>query len=216
MQSHGDGGIRWSYGRWHHRSGRERSGWTGTSWGTTAAARRRRCDGDNGHLKRLVHLSHEERKQQQQQSTHSHTPDLAFTLAFTVLVFTTFIISIALVDCCVVRSRHANYWAVRRGKSSPSPPSPCAAATAAVLLLQPPRSLLLPVQRIRSSCRRAGSADSGCRAGRFTIVPPPLPPPPPPNPPTPPSLIPPPSSVSDDPLGPSSVCSSITMTDLAK
>ena len=122
MQSHGDGGIRWSYGRWHHRSGRERSGWTGTSWGTTVAAQRRRCDGDNGHLKRLVRLSHEERKQQQQQSTHSHTPDLAFTLAFTVLVFTTFVISIALVDCCVVRSRHANCWTVRHGESSPSPP----------------------------------------------------------------------------------------------
>jgi hypothetical protein len=60
-----------------------------------AAAQRRRCDGDNGHLKRLVHLSHEERKQQQQQqSTHSHTPDLAFTLKFTVLVFTTFVVSI--------------------------------------------------------------------------------------------------------------------------
>ena len=118
-------GDKRSYGRWHHRSGRERSGWTGTSWGTTAAARRRRCDGDNGHLKRLVHLSHEERKQQQQQSTHSHTPDLAFTLTFTVLVlFTTFVVSIALVDCCVVRSRHANTTAVRRGKSSPSPPPP--------------------------------------------------------------------------------------------
>ena len=26
--------------------------------------------------------------------------------------------------CCVVRSRHANCWAVLRGKSSPSPPPP--------------------------------------------------------------------------------------------
>jgi hypothetical protein len=108
-----------------------------------AAARQRRCDGDNGHLKRLVHLSHEERKQQQQQST------LAFTLAFTVLVFTTFIISIALVDCCVVRSRHANCWAVRRGsrgKLSPSPLPPlrrrlrCRPPPPAALISSPPSS----------------------------------------------------------------------------
>ena len=164
MQSHGDGGIRWSYERWHHRSGRERSGWTGTSWGTTAAARRRRCDGDNGHLKRLVQLSHEERKQQQQQSTHSHTPDLAFILAFTVLVFTTFVISIALVDCCVVRSRHANCWAVRRGKSSPTPPPPPAPPPP----LSSSSSSRLDLfssqfRQSRSICRHAGSADSGAR-----------------------------------------------------
>jgi len=63
------------------------------------------------------------KQQQQQQSTHSHTPDLAFTLAFTVLVFTTFVVSITLVDCCVVRSRHANCWAVRRGCRPPPPAS---------------------------------------------------------------------------------------------
>ena len=163
MQSYGDGGIRWSYGRWHHRSGRERSGWTGTSWGTTAATQRRQCDGDNGHLKRLVHLSHEERKQQQQQSTHSHAPDLAFTLAFTVLVVTTFVVSIALVDYCVVRSRHANCWAVRRGKSSPSPQPPPRRRRRC----RPPSQF----RRSRSSCRHAGSADSGAgpadsRSGR--------------------------------------------------
>jgi hypothetical protein len=55
---------------------------------------------------------------------HSHTPDLAFTLTFAVLVVTTFVVSIASVDCCVVRSLHANCWAVRHGKSSPSPPPP--------------------------------------------------------------------------------------------
>ena len=51
-------------------------------------------------------------------------------------------------------------------------------------------------RRIRSSCHRAGSADSGCRASRFTIR---LPPPPPLNPPTPPLSIPPSSLVSDEP-----------------
>jgi hypothetical protein len=54
-----------------------------------------------------VPLSYGQRKQQQQQSTHSHTPDLAFSLAFAVLVVTAFVVSIALVGCCVVRSRHA-------------------------------------------------------------------------------------------------------------
>ena len=72
-----------------------------------------------------------------QQIAHLHTPDLAFTLAFAVLVVTTFVVSIALVDCCVVRLRHAN-------DGHPFRP-PRAAAAAAVLLLQPPRSLLLPV-----------------------------------------------------------------------
>jgi hypothetical protein len=97
-------------------------------------------------LKRLVRLSHEERKQQQQQSTHLHTPDLAFTLAFTVLVFTTFVVSIALVDCRVVRSRHANCWVVRRGKSSPSPPPPprcrhrCRPPPPAASIFSPPSS----------------------------------------------------------------------------
>ena len=55
---------------------------------------------------------------------HSHTPDLSFSLAFAVLVVTAFVVSIALVDCCVVRLRLANCWAVRRGKLSPSPPPP--------------------------------------------------------------------------------------------
>ena len=91
---------------------------------SSTAAQRRQCDGDNGHSKRLVHLSHEERKQQQQQSTHSHTPDLTFTLAFAVLVVSAFVVSIALVGCCVVRSRHVNCWAVRHGELLPSPPPP--------------------------------------------------------------------------------------------
>jgi hypothetical protein len=56
-------------------------------------------------------LSHKEQKHQQQQSTHLHTPDLAFTLAFAVLVVTALIVSIALVDCCVVRPCRANCWA---------------------------------------------------------------------------------------------------------
>ncbi len=56
-------------------------------------------------------LSHEEQKQQQQQSMHSHTPDLAFTLAFAVLVITALVVSIVLVDCCVVRLHRANCWA---------------------------------------------------------------------------------------------------------
>jgi hypothetical protein len=42
---------------------------------------------------------------------HLHTPDLAFALAFAVLVVTALVVSIALVDCCVVRSHRASCWA---------------------------------------------------------------------------------------------------------
>ena len=120
---------------------------------SSTVSRQRQCDGDNGHLKCRVHLSHEERKQQQQQSTHSHTPDLAFTIAFAALIVSAFVVSIALVGCCVVRSRHANCWAVRRGELSPSPPPPPSSSSSRLDLF------FSQFQRRRSSCRHAGSAN---------------------------------------------------------
>jgi hypothetical protein len=93
------------------------------------------------------------------------------------------------VDCCVVRSRHANCWVVRRGKSSPSPPPPprrrhrCRPPPPAALIFSPPSS--------------DGEGQSAATWGppipvqgqpihnQAVRAPPRLPPPPPPNPPTP-------------------------------
>ena len=64
-------------------------------------------------------LTNKERKQQQQKSTHSHTPDLAFTLPFAVLVVTALVLSITLVDCCVVRSGRANSHTLPNSQGPP-------------------------------------------------------------------------------------------------
>ena len=59
---------------------------------------------------------------------------------------TAFVVCIALVGCCVVRSHLTNCWAVRHGKSSssplPPPPPPPPSSSSSRLA---PRSLLLPL-----------------------------------------------------------------------